>query len=145
MKIILIVIVLIFIVPFVGGVIMASIKGNKKRRRAYAIVLLASLPEELIIKMKNIWLAYQDKNVLEANRITASIDPELLEDLLDSLTSENRPFHLSSGKQGDSTFLIALTLELDKMGYSTKARKVISGIIIHKLNEVLLINKKLTR
>lgn len=146
MKIILIIaiiIVSVFVLIFFGGMVSAAFLGRKKNRCAQAIILLSRLPEELIKDMIDILLAYKNNDVGEVNRISNTIGSDMLNQLLKSIGSENRPKEFSSGKFGDNLSWTAMETELQDRGYTINSSKIVTGIILHDLNVALIeINEK---
>ena len=146
MKIILIiaiVIVSIFALMFFAGTISAAFLGRKKNRRAHAILLLSQLPEELVKNMMDILLAHKNNNVSEINRVTRTLGSDMLSQLLKSIGPENRPKEFSAGKFGDNLSWIAMENELQDRGYTINSSKIVTGIILHDFDIVLMeMNKK---
>ncbi|GEM_PF-4531991 len=145
MKLVLIIIIIGFIVWFIGGIISAAIFGRKKNRRAYAVLILAQLPEEIRKKLINIWLAYKNNNVEEVNNIVATIGSIQLSQLLGLIGPQNRPREFSAGKFGDNLSWTTCEITGQELGYTINASKILAGIIFHYLDIVLMemeINRK---
>jgi len=146
MKIILIIaiiIISIFVLLFLTGMISAAFHGSKRKRRAHAIVMLSQLPKELTQKMIGILLAHKNNDAEEINSIVSTIGPNMLNQLLESIGPENRPREFSSGKFGDNLSWTAMENTLQERGYTINSSKIVTGIIFHNLDVVLMeINEK---
>lgn len=137
MKLLLTITVIVLVSYFLIGMIMAAIKGNSRKRRAYAIVTLSKLPQGTVAKLKELWKAYQSSDIKETNGIVESIDPNILSDVLDALSVEKRPLDFSSGKMGDNMLYFATFAEMQDKGYSKKASALVASIITHELDRAL--------
>lgn len=137
MKILLIVLALVIVTPFLFGVVLAALKGSKKKRRAHAIVLLSSLSRGAHTGLKEIWRAHQASNTSRVNILAGALQPQVLKEIVEVLRLENRPPHSSSGKAGDVMLSVSLRTELNDQGYSNDAGKIIAGIITHDLDKAL--------
>lgn len=123
--------------------ISAAFHGSKRKRRAHAIVMLSQLPKELTQKMIGILLAHKNNDAEEINSIVSTIGPNMLNQLLESIGPENRPREFSSGKFGDNLSWTAMENTLQERGYTINSSKIVTGIIFHNLDVVLMeINEK---
>lgn len=142
MQTILIIVISILVLIFLSGVISAAVLGRKKNRHAHATILLSQLPEELTGKMINIWLAHKNNDVEEINSIAGTIDSDMLNQLFNSIGLKNRPKEFSSGKFGDNLSWTAKESALQDHGYTINSSKIVTGIVLHDLDVVLMkINK----
>lgn len=140
MKVILIIILIIagiFVALFLAGMVSAAILGSKKKRRAFALVAIAQLPEELRSKLLTIFLSYQKEDVKRVNSLVQEMDREYLKLLLNITSPQNRPADFSAGRFGDNLSWTAMEISLTEKGYSANASKIIAGIFLHDFNEVL--------
>jgi len=135
---IIITILVIFILIFLTGVISAAFLGRKKNRRAHAIVLLSQLTKELIEKMIDILLAHRTNNMEKINSIMSALGSDTLNQLLKLLRPENRPKNFSSGKFGDNLSWTAMEKALQDQDYTINSSKIVTGIILHNLDVVLM-------
>lgn len=136
--IIIVIIVTIFILWFLGGIVFAAIFGRKKKRRDYAIFILTQLPEEIRKKLISILVAYKNNDVEKVNNIVVTIEPSQINQLLGLIGPQNRPKQFSSGKFGDNLAWRAGENALQRRGYTINASKIITGIIFHYLDIVLI-------
>jgi hypothetical protein len=137
MKLFLIIIIVIFFSPFFIGMIWAAVKGNSKRKRAYAIVLLSQMPQGTTALLRAVWNAYKSNNIARVNNIVQPIDPDLKKEVLDRLSIDSRPTQFSSGTRGDKAFYNSQITSLHQQGYSREASELVTGIIIHELDKAL--------
>lgn len=133
-----VVIVLVFVLTFLMGAISAALLGNKKNRRAHAIVLLSQLPQGLIKDMVLISSAHKNNDIDEANKITSTIGSDALGRLFKLVGPENRSKEFSSGKFGDSLSWTAMENELQDRGYTINSSKIVTGIVLYDLDIVLM-------
>lgn len=133
----------IFVLIFLIGLTSAAVLGQKKNRRAHAIILLSQLPEELRKKMIDILLAHKKNDAAEINSIVGTIGSGMLNQLLKSIGPENRPKEFSSGKFGDKLAWTVMENALQDQNYTINSSKIVAGIIHHDLDVVLIeMNKK---
>lgn len=129
---------IVFFAIFVFGFVSAAVLGNKKNRRNYAIFLLSQVAEDVRRKLINIWIEYSNNNIKEVNNISSNLGADNLDYLLNKLGPENRPKNFSSGKRRDVLSWNTMEKELQSMGYTINASKIITGIVLNDLDSVLL-------
>lgn len=126
----------VFIIIFLVGFVVAAVT-NKKREHAYSILLLSQLTEDIRNKLIDILFAYGNKDSDEINRIICSIGQDELNCLISMLGPDNRPKDLSSGKFGDYLSWKAMENSLQEQGYTINSSKIITGIVLHGLDNML--------
>jgi len=140
MKIILIIlfcVLSVFIIIFLIGFVLAA-ATNRKREYAHSILLLSQITEDTLNKLINILLAYRNKDSDEINRIICGIGKDELNCLISMLGPDNRPKDLSSGKFMDYVSWTAMENSLQEQGYTINSSKIITGIVLHGLDTMLL-------
>lgn len=137
MKLFLIIIIAIFLIPFLFGMIRAGVKNGSKKRRAYAIVLLSQMPHGTTALLREVWSAYKLNDILSVNSIVKLVDMDLQKEILDCLSIGSRPAQFSAGTRGNKAFYISQIMSLQQRGYTQEASSVVTGIIIHELDKAL--------
>lgn len=136
--IILIIIVSFFILMFIIGFVLAAFSGSSKRRRAHAIILLSQLPEYQIDKLINILFAHRNKNIKQINSLVGSLGTDAKKQIIKTLAPENRPIEFSSGRFGDALAWTSMENGLREKGYNDDSSRIITGIILNDLDNVLM-------
>ncbi len=126
-----------FAVIFLAGFIKAALPTTNKKRRAYAVAFISTLPASQVKPLLDIFVAYKKQEVNDANQVIVENGTNVVLPLVDALSPENRPALLSGGRTADITaWTMWMNLLTDK-GYTENAAKLIAGIFIHELDPVL--------